>query len=72
MDQTHLVERSHGLVGAADLDLVEEGGGAGAIFARALSWLRKRGRVSQVKDVKERGKVVESVWLEGTQFGKRV
>ena len=32
----YLVECSHGLVGAADLDLVEEGGGAGAVFAGAL------------------------------------
>lgn len=34
--RTHLVECSHGLVGAADLNLIEEGGGAGAVFAGAL------------------------------------
>ena len=32
----HLVECRHGFVGAADLDLVEEGLGAGAVFAGAL------------------------------------
>ena len=37
MMRAHLVECRHGFVGAADLDLVEEGLGAGAVFAGALS-----------------------------------
>ena len=35
-ESAHLVECRHGFVGAADLDLVEEGLGAGAVFAGAL------------------------------------
>ena len=34
--RAHLGECRHGFVGAADLDLVEEGLGVGAVFAGAL------------------------------------
>ena len=39
-ESAHLVECRHGFVGAADLDLVEEGLGAGAVFAGALDWAK--------------------------------
>ena len=41
-ESTHLVECRHGFVGAADLDLVEEGLGARAVFAGALDWANDR------------------------------